>query len=301
MIDFKFFLLYIKKFIVKIKKDNKQKKIIQEEIFFYNKKLGVSYNVFDGIELLESSIKSIRKNVDYINVVFQTVSNYGEEAENNSIKILNRLKTLKLIDNIIIYHPDLNISSSLNELKKRQTGLEDCLRHKCTYFLNMDTDEYYLEDQFFKAKMFIFKNNISCSACQMYYYIKSPNYKFIEPRRSTYVPFICRINNRTKLEFDIKSFCLVDPTRMVSSKGRIWMFAPDFIAMHHMAFVRKDLEKKFRNSSYNACKEGKKINENIKNNVLYYEFPNDFYFYGEGHYKIEYVDDIFNIKNYIKE
>ena len=29
-------------------------------------KLGVSYNIFDGEELLENSIKSIRKNVDYI-------------------------------------------------------------------------------------------------------------------------------------------------------------------------------------------------------------------------------------------
>ena len=39
-------------------------------------KIGVSYNLFDGEELLESSIKSIRKNVDYISVVYQTISNF---------------------------------------------------------------------------------------------------------------------------------------------------------------------------------------------------------------------------------
>ena len=33
-------------------------------------KLGVSYNLFDGEELLESSIKSIRDNVDYVSVVY---------------------------------------------------------------------------------------------------------------------------------------------------------------------------------------------------------------------------------------
>lgn len=299
MIDLQLFLLHIEKFIAKIKKNNELKKNIKEKILFHNKKLGVSYNVFDGVELLESSILSIRKNVDYINVVFQKVSNYGEMAEDNSIKILNRLKSLKLIDNFILYHPDLDAPSSLNELKKRELGLKDCLNHKCTYFLNMDTDEYYLEDQFFKAKRFIFENNISCSACPMYYYIKSPHYKFVEPRRSTFVPFICKIDSRTKLKLAAKSFCLVDPTRMVSFKGRVWIFAPNMIAMHHMAFVRKDLLKKFRNSSYNVNQEGKNINESVKKSVMSYEFPNDFYFYGEGVYKVEYVEDIFNIKHSI--
>ena len=42
-------------------------------------KLGVSYNVFDGEELLESSIKSIRDNVDHISVVYQTISNFGND------------------------------------------------------------------------------------------------------------------------------------------------------------------------------------------------------------------------------
>ena len=39
-----------------------------------NNKLGVSYNLFNGEELLEASIKSIRQNVDYINVIYQEYS-----------------------------------------------------------------------------------------------------------------------------------------------------------------------------------------------------------------------------------
>ena len=54
-------------------------------------KLGVSYNIFDGEELLENSIKSIRENVDYISVVYQEVSNFGNPCDENLIPLLNDL------------------------------------------------------------------------------------------------------------------------------------------------------------------------------------------------------------------
>ena len=45
-------------------------------------KLGVAYNVFDGEELLEYSIKSIKAFVDFIVVVAQETSNYGNTKPN---------------------------------------------------------------------------------------------------------------------------------------------------------------------------------------------------------------------------
>ena len=44
---------------------------------FKNPKLGISYSVWDGEELLEQSIKQIRPVADYINVVWQKLSWYG--------------------------------------------------------------------------------------------------------------------------------------------------------------------------------------------------------------------------------
>lgn len=38
-------------------------------------KLGITYSLFDGEELLKYSIKQIRKSADYINVVYQ--KNHG--------------------------------------------------------------------------------------------------------------------------------------------------------------------------------------------------------------------------------
>lgn len=286
--------LYVQKFIASIKGDKKRRKELKNIIIQSKQKLGVSYNVFDGLELLEASVKSIRNNVDYINVVYQNVSNFGEKDE-DSFPLLQSLKNKGLIDNIIYYETNFALTPQQNETAKRNIGLKDCIKNSCTYFLNMDTDEFYTNEQFKKAKEFIYYNNISASACAMYYYIKSPNYKFMEPRRTMYVPFICKINKYSKIVTGAKTFCLVDPTRMIVQKGRNWLFAPQALTMHHMAYVRKDLDKKFRNSTVNQVQQLKQKLESIKNNVVNYQYPNDFFFYGEGSYKIEKVNDIFNI------
>jgi hypothetical protein len=43
-------------------------------------KLGAAYNVFDGEELLWRSIESIRPVVQFVAVVYQTTSNFGDAA-----------------------------------------------------------------------------------------------------------------------------------------------------------------------------------------------------------------------------
>ena len=50
-------------------------------------KLGISYSVWDGEELLEASIKSVRENADYINVVWQRKSWHGADCNLSLIHI----------------------------------------------------------------------------------------------------------------------------------------------------------------------------------------------------------------------
>ena len=64
--------------------------------------LGVSYNVFDGEEHLENSILCIRENVDFICVVYQVTSNYGEFREDLEPYLLD-LKQRGLIDYVSIH------------------------------------------------------------------------------------------------------------------------------------------------------------------------------------------------------
>ena len=61
-------------------------------------KLGVSYNIFDGEELLEGSIKQIRQHVDHISVVYQVVSNFGNPCNPELVPLLERLKSEGLVD-----------------------------------------------------------------------------------------------------------------------------------------------------------------------------------------------------------
>ena len=72
-------------------------------------KLGISYNIFDGEELLEDSIKSIKNKVDYISVVYQEISNFGNPCnEGFSTTLLEKLKSEGLIDELYKYRPQLN-------------------------------------------------------------------------------------------------------------------------------------------------------------------------------------------------
>ena len=67
-------------------------------------KLGVSYNIFDGEELLENSIKSIRKNV----ITFLWfIKRYRILVIHvtNLIPLINRLKNEGLVDEIFKYRP----------------------------------------------------------------------------------------------------------------------------------------------------------------------------------------------------
>jgi hypothetical protein len=60
-------------------------------------KLGISYNLFDAEEHLESSIKQIRNSVDFISVVYQQTSNFGDKSNPNLIKLLNNLANTQLV------------------------------------------------------------------------------------------------------------------------------------------------------------------------------------------------------------
>jgi len=60
-------------------------------------KLSVGYVVFDGLETLGQSIKSIRKNVDIVIVSYQTVSWGGTLASEALFQTLTDLKNSGLI------------------------------------------------------------------------------------------------------------------------------------------------------------------------------------------------------------
>jgi hypothetical protein len=209
-------------------------------------KLGVSYNLFDGEELLEKSILSIRSLVDHVNVVYQKKSNRDNNSSDNLEDLLNELKSNEMIDSMIEFFPDFNKSSHQNEITKRNIGLEFSRKFQCTHHMSMDTDEFYKHDELLRVKNFL-KNNIEydSSACQMQTYYKAPSY-CIDPPEDYYVSLIYKIkdSNFSFVDFPV----LVDPTRRIQTENCA-IFGRDVIEMHHMSYIRNDIRKKLENSS----------------------------------------------------
>lgn len=247
-------------------------------------KLGISYNLFDGEELLEYSVKSVRDSCDHINVVYQKISNWGEPCSKELEDILHDLLRKKLIDKIHCYSPK-NTSAGKNELFKRNIGLYIAKSRFCTHFLNMDCDEFYKKEQFEEAKKFIITNKIEASSCKFTNYIKQPIWQ-IQNDPQLYVPFIAKIHYFTKLSRKSYFPVLVDPTRKMNGHKKFKYFDPQDLKMEHMWLIRKDLQKKFNNSSSRNYIKPQLITE-----ILNYEFPNKF-----SDCNVIEVDNIFNIK-----
>jgi len=256
-------------------------------------KLGISYNLFDGEELLRSSILSVRDDCDHLNVVYQTVSNFGNPCSEDLLDLLSDLKKDKLIDELYFYEPNLNKNPTRNELIKRNIGLKIAKKNKCTHFLTSDSDEYYLADQFQKAKKFIEENKIEISACSFINYLKEPIYQ-LEGFSSFYVPFISKIKFFSKFDKKNSFPVMADPTRRLN--GKVFkLFDQNDLVMHHMTLVRKEIERKFNNSftKDNADKFG------VSNNIKNYKFPDDWIDpNGQKIIRVNRVANIFNIPQF---
>ncbi len=235
-------------------------------------KLGISYNLFDGEELLESSLKSVREEADYINVIYQTISYFGNSASANLEEQLLALQSKGLIDEIYHYQADFSTSADKHifEVDKRNIGLKLAKKHGMTHFLSMDVDEFYDNNQLHRVKKFIESRDIACSACSIVEYLKSPQYQIVngytfppnQENYNFYVPFIMKIAKWLPQKHSHYFPTLVDPTRALNNSKKFYLFPVQDIVMHHMSTIRKNLAVKYQNSNLNST--SLELNNEIK-------------------------------------
>lgn len=204
-------------------------------------KLAAIYNVFDGVELLPYSIKSIANHVDVVIIVYQNTSNFGEEKRTD-VELSFYLAPLifKNIAHAVYFRPK-QINGTKNEIEKRQLGLEKAKEMNCTHFLFMDCDEIY--EDFGRAKKEFIQSGANGSVCKMFTYFKWPTLRF-EYEDNYFVPFIHELKKDTVCGVKEYPF-YVDPTRKVNCNSVALINE----RMHHFSWVRKDIEMKVRNSS----------------------------------------------------
>ena len=222
-------------------------------------KLGVAYNVFDGEELLIHSVNNLRPIVDFICVVYQNTSNFG----NNNPKLFSVIKNLLIsgkINAIFHYEPTFEYEDDgslsldngiLNEQKKRQIGLDLCKDYGCTIFSSMDCDEIYDKEEYLFAKNDFIKGDYDSSFCQMKTFYKKATFE-VTPPETYYVPLFYKVKENTKFTFEFVAPYPVeiDPSRRIKS-GDCRIYTRNEIQMYHYSYVRADIESKINNSS--AC------------------------------------------------
>lgn len=228
-------------------------------------KLGISYNIFDGEEMLFFSLRNLRPMVDHINVVYQTTSNFGNENPNLE-EMLFKYERAGLIDKLYKYEPTIEKNDDgtikwqngqQNEVVKRQIGLKICLANGCDTMMTLDCDELYDPEEFMKAKEDFDNNGYDTSFCKMSTYYKEPIYR-LYPKEEYYAPLFYKINKDTKFGYQSSDYPVaLDPTRKVKA-GYSRIYEREEIEMHHFAYVRNDISSKVINSSSQSDEVSKK-------------------------------------------
>lgn len=259
-------------------------------------KLGISYNLFDGEELLKYSISSIRNSVDYISVIYQTVSNFGEKCSENLIELLQTLQKDGLINELYYYEPvvnnNLNATNQNQEVTKRNIGVELSRKNNCTHHMVIDTDEFYVESEFKNMKSII-ESGFDTGYCKHIQYYKDSIYRK-DPMEEEYVETIFALHENTKICFNQPCVVPVDPSRK-SNNINFRIFNRSEIQMHHMSFVRNNLRKKLMNHTSRPSLMA--TNEMVCKYYETWQYPNPIMWAGGAMVNVVQVPRLFNIKD----
>jgi len=260
------------------------------------KKFGISYNVFNGEELLLHSIANHRNFVDHINIVVQYQSNFNEPATELLYETILEASKLGLVDTIFEFSPNFSLSPQLNELNKRNLGLSIARESGSMYFMTMDSDEFYENNAFSSAISYIRNNDLLTTAASSYLHIKRPIYRSSYPD-TTCVSFFTKIDNTSLFTINDSYPCLVDPTRRLhGTRDDFFMFLPEDLAMMHMNLVRYDgLRSKLVNTS---SANNKNFISAVQSAYDNWQFGDTLLFPGKPPMDIILVKDIFNLDKY---
>jgi len=210
-------------------------------------RVSASYNYFNGDEHFPASLRAVRGGIEHISVVWQEVSNAGEPITDTARATLEEAEAAGLIDEVILYVPDLALPRARNERRKRRLGLEAARAAAASHFLTLDTDEFYRGAELAAARAQIAEHGWRSTSVASFLHIQRPVWRAPDTTRCC---FITEIHPETRIGVQEFPSPHVDPTRRMTARADTHHhFLPDVVAMYHMNLVRRDLDQKLRNSS----------------------------------------------------
>ena len=220
-------------------------------------KLGMGIIAFEGIEHIKNITYEIRELVDTIVICLQKESYHGEPIHQEDVDLANQLLEYGYVDDIIwfkatdLHTEEGNAGPRWIETDKRNFIL-DYLENtvKCSHSLVIDSDEFYDKEDFEYAKNLLDKDESArVSYCQYINYYRDYSHVLVWPFLA-YVPFITESSFR--FHFENGTFTLPsDPTRRYVTDSSVTpkILAFDIIKMHHLSWIRIDIDKKLHNWS----------------------------------------------------
>jgi hypothetical protein len=88
---------------------------------------------------------------------------------------------------------------------------------------------------------------------------------------------------------------------MINGKKKVYIFNTKQLVMHHMSGVRKDLNKKFRNSTYNQWEKNTERLKFLNHQTINYHYPDDYEGYEHDQHRIIKTDNIFGITGFSED
>lgn len=215
----------------------------------------------DTVEILPFCINNLSQVVNKIIVVYSEISNKGVKDDR-----ITELVFSKLPCQWVNLEPELSMTSHDNETRKRNFGLKLAKEQGFTHFLIADADEFYHQDEFLREKTIMEEMNLNGLVCRVKVYIKKPT---LQCDDHTLVPFIQKLYHNSQVgsfkhypfNMDNEGNVHIDPTRRVNCFDRIQM-SPMY--MHHLSYVRKDIDLKIDNSSANLKRSRQVIHDELR-------------------------------------
>lgn len=216
----------------------------------------------DTLELLPHCIENHLTFCEGVIVVWSERSNYGV-ADPHMKEFVYTHK----FPNVIFYQlePMKHRDPKINERYKRNTGIDVARKHGFTHFIIADADEFYESKQVEWEKLKFDDPNLKGLVCGLKVYVRYPTLRTDD---HTLVPFIHRLTPRIKcaenryypFAYD-NAGAHIDPTRRLDiTQGVQWSTA----VMHHMSYVRKNMEMKICNSTANLRRSREVIHEEMR-------------------------------------
>ena len=241
-------------------------------------KLGMGIIAFEGIEHIKNITYEVRELVDTIVICLQKESYHGEPIHQEDVDLANQLLEYGYVDDIIwfeatdLHTEEGNAGPRWIETDKRKFIL-DYLENtaRFSHSLIIDSNEFYDKEDFEYAKKLLDKDESArVSYCQYINYYRDYSHILVWPFLA-YVPFISESSFR--FHFKNGSFKLPsDPTRRYVTDRSVTPKVLSFetIKMHHLSWIRIDIEKKLNNWSAKRYFQKDKLYNAILNRYFNY-------------------------------